>query len=154
MGAYLLTAIACILECVFCEEVGVYDATLVFEWTGSHDVWEFATEAAWESCDFSDAALLGDASGVAVTSAGTGFYGCGVGEFKSLEGDAIACAQCPADTFCVNNRKFDCPPLTSRHTCAGVGTTSGVSFAHAWKRASLPYLALAMSGPIDPFACA
>ena len=56
------------------------------------------------------------------------FYGCGVGEFKSLEGDAIACAQCPADTFCVNNRKFDCPPLTSAPpgsvACVASGCTS------------------------------
>ena len=33
------------------------------------------------------------------------FFGCGEGEYKSLDGDAVVCATCPADTFCVNNAK-------------------------------------------------
>ena len=57
------------------------DADLVFSWTGGHDVWEMADEAAYDACDFSGGTDLGSSSGVAVSAqAGeTVYYSCSVG---------------------------------------------------------------------------
>ncbi|KAH8062115.1 FK506 binding protein [Aureococcus anophagefferens] len=57
------------------------DADLVFSWTGHHDVWEMASESAYEACDFGGGAYLGAATGVAVAArpGETVFYSCSVG---------------------------------------------------------------------------
>ena len=50
-----------------------------FKWTGSHDVYQFPTEAAYKSCDFSRAKLV-SARPFTMTLSGSGtvYFGCKV----------------------------------------------------------------------------
>ena len=62
----LVAALARAVELDWIAQFSVEDKTftaagdVVFSWTGTHNVEKMTSFDAWESCDFSDAALLGD----------------------------------------------------------------------------------------------
>ena len=64
--------------------------TLVFEWTGRHNVYEMASKEAFEKCDFTNAKMLGDTSPLKVTIDKVPvYYACEIGSHCS-EGQKLA----------------------------------------------------------------
>lgn len=58
-----------------------FHGSVKFNWSGVHNVYEMASKAAYDSCDFKDAKNLGEATGVVVTG-NTGdvkYYSCEIG---------------------------------------------------------------------------
>ncbi len=56
--------------------------TVTWMYTTSHNVWEFPDQAAFDTCDFSAATMVGDNGDSPLTipfTAGTRFFGCAVG---------------------------------------------------------------------------
>ncbi|KAK7232927.1 hypothetical protein SO694_00036255 [Aureococcus anophagefferens] len=96
------------------------DADLLFSWTGYHDVWEMASESAYEACDFSGGAYLGAATGVAVDArpGETAFYSCSVGA-HCIAGQKVAVTwDAPLATPAPSKRPTPAPtpPPTPRPT--------------------------------------
>ena len=96
------------------------DADLVFSWTGYHDVWEMASESAYEACDFGGGAYLGAATGVAVAArpGETAFYSCSVGA-HCIAGQKVAVTwDAPLATPAPSKRPTPAPtpPPTPRPT--------------------------------------
>ena len=84
------------------DYIGLYDnanarsmtaelgTTLVFEWTGRHNVYEMASKEAFEKCDFTNAKMLGDTSPLKVTIDKVPvYYACEIGSHCS-EGQKLA----------------------------------------------------------------
>jgi len=66
--------------------------TITLTYSSSHDVYEFANEAAFDACDFSSATLLGgsrDSPFVYTVTSGDAYLGCSVGSHCSRSGQKI-----------------------------------------------------------------
>ena len=86
--------------------------TATFTWTDNHDVWEFASEADYNSCNFAGAVEKASTSVQTVdvaaptTVAQTKYYGCKVSD-HCTDGQKIAISWTDADG-CLSDEKYKC----------------------------------------------
>ena len=85
--------------------------TVTFTWTDNHDVWEFASEADYNSCNFAGAVEKASTSVQTVdvaapTAATTKYYGCKVSD-HCTDGQKIAISWTDADG-CLSDEEYQC----------------------------------------------
>ena len=88
-------------------ETVILGDSVVFTWTGTHDVYRFPDEAAFTSCDFAGATELAPTSvntyTFETTSPGTFYFGCSVSAHCSEAGQKLALTVAGMFYMCVNS---------------------------------------------------
>ena len=88
------------------EESASVGDSVVFTWTGFHDVYMFADETAFNACDFAGATQLADTDvntyTFEVTDTGTFYFGCSVGGHCDY-GQKLALTVAGMFYMCVNS---------------------------------------------------
>jgi len=96
--------------------------TVTFQFAGGHDVREFPDAAAYGSCNFSSASLLGSAGPIVVPfdTPGVFYFGCGVGAHCSAAGMYLQVPVAPG------------PPVPGVHPLLLAGALGSVGLGSAW----------------------